>query len=71
MHAWLATSIDGMYNEGFIRYWDDVYQALKAFIQAEGGSINPDGTFNFPSSFNEAERNWAKFVGIVLVVTSL
>ena len=62
LHAWLATSIEGLYEEGFIRYWDDVLLALKAFISSEGGSINNDGTFNFPNSFSEAEKNWAYFV---------
>ena len=51
-----------MYDEGLIRYWDDVFEALKIFIQVEGGSVNPDGTFNFPASFSEAEKTWAKYV---------
>ena len=48
-----------MYEEGFIRYWDDVFLALKAFISSEGGSVNPDGTFSFPESFTESEKEWA------------
>lgn len=59
LHAWLAKSIDGMYEEGFIRFWDDVFLALKAFISSEGGSVNADGTFSFPDSFTEAEKQWA------------
>ena len=51
-----------MYEEGLIRYWDDVFLALKAFISSEGGSVNTDGTFSFPDSFTEAEKEWAYHV---------
>ena len=28
LHAWLAKDISGMFEEGLIRYWDDVYQVF-------------------------------------------
>ena len=63
LHAWLAKDISGMFEEGLIRYWDDVYQVLKIFIRSEGGEVYSNGTFYFPDGvFTDAEKAWARFV---------
>ena len=32
VHAWLQEDISGMFDKGFIRYWDEVYDKFEASL---------------------------------------
>jgi hypothetical protein len=49
VYAFMAEDITGMFKNGFIRYWDDVFVLLVDYIKSENGSINENDEITFPN----------------------
>jgi hypothetical protein len=54
VYAFMAEDITGMFKNGFIRYWDDVFGVLRVYIEMEGGSVNENDEITFPPGLSSS-----------------